>query len=273
MNRAWLIVCATLACSSEPTATTDARSDSRDSTDVVDASASDSVEIRDAQDALVPDSLRADVAADATCLGMPFVFTRPEPFVPTVAVPILRVDIPITPVVTYGRIDVDLDFLRGAWAMPAPATGGIHNIFWLHRGVRGGNWLDNVVMYMNVIGRRAFRLSSNLGITDRAIWSQNIEDGFPSVEGQRYHVETMYDAAGQRRSFRVTQGSSVIANAQDVPVVASIPSRSPYPGGQSAFFLEIGVGAWDPAGGPEVPTYGWEYSNVVIRFHPVAPCP
>ena len=91
-------------------------------------------------------------------------------------------------------------------------------------------------------------------------------------DGRHGSLQLQPDASGATRWYRITNGSTLVSNGRDVPLVSSIPSRE-VGGTASAFFLEIGHGAWDAAVGPEVPTYGWEYRNIVLRFHPIVACP
>jgi hypothetical protein len=215
-----------------------------------------------------------DATAEEASCPEPIVISRPgHLFSPSVSVPVFREDIAMPSGLFLRKVELDLTFTRGPWASPAPANGGIHNIFWLHRGNKGNHWLNNTVGYMNIKGLHALDLSTNLGITDKAVWSQNLTiDSFPTTQGETFSVRYVYDAAGNVFSFAVLQAGKQIGYREGDPLLDVIqaadcwdPAHPAAPG----FFIEIGNLAWDGSGGPEVPTYDWDYADLEIRFFPV----
>jgi hypothetical protein len=209
----------------------------------------------------------------ATCPA-PMVLSRPgHVFTPTVDEPIYREDISLASGLWLRKVEVDLTFTRGPWADPAPPTGGIHNIFWLHRGLQGNHWLNNNVGYMNIKGLHALDVNNNLGITDPDVWSQNLTiNSFPTSEGDRFDVQYVYDAAGNIVSFRVLENGQQIGYREADPLLDVVAAADCWLGAEPTtpgMFLVIGNAAWDGSGGPEVPTYGWDYADLEVRLYPV----
>ncbi len=209
----------------------------------------------------------------------PLVFTWDGPFTPTAAEPVRRRDFDVDDGLVFGRIDVELDVVRGAWASDhAEGTFGMHNVFWLHRGLRGQGWLDNCVGYVNFTAASRLRAESNLGITEGSgLWSDVLSaSGAATAEGARHHVSYSYDAEEGRWWLRLSDAAGTsLAYGEGVARVDHIDGRSPYPHGSSAFFLEIGHVPWTAGhDGPEVATLGWTYSAVEVRFYPLGDsCP
>ncbi len=217
------------------------------------------------------------VASDTSAAACaPLVFEVDAPFTATESDPIRRTDFDIDDGLVFGRIDVELDFVRGPWASAHPdGRLGMHNVFWLHRGLRGNHWLDNSVGYLNFTAATQMRLETNLGITDESVWSDVLSASrCATTEGERYHLHYVYDAAGRRWWFELSsRDGEVICRQEDVPILTEIVGRSPYSRGASAFFIELGHIVWTPEHeGPEVATLGWTYSNVEVRFSPLG-CP
>ncbi len=172
---------------------------------------------------------------------------------------------------TFARIEVEVDFVRGPWATTAPSTGGISNVFWLHRGMAGNHWLNNMVGYLNFKGHGKIEVSTNLGITDPAIWNQALNKSLSTTEGMKYHATYVYDGAGKKMWFRILQDQNELVYREGVPLLDTIDAQDswkPPPQGKPGFFIVIGNEAWDGSGGPEVPTYDWVYTNLVVRFFP-----
>lgn len=210
------------------------------------------------------------------CTGAPLVFQVADAFTPTDASPTRRSDFDVADGLVFGRIDVEVDFVRGPWAASAPSGGGMHNVFWLHRGDRGNHWLDNNVGYLNFMGRRDLQAQTNLGITDPEVWTQDITArSVTTDEGASYHVAYSYDAEGRAYWLELSRAGSTVARAEDVPINTEIVGRDSWSGGSSHFFVEIGHHVWSPSSpGPEVATLGWTYSNLEVRMYPLgSTCP
>jgi hypothetical protein len=211
-----------------------------------------------------------DAGPDAPSCPPPTVFEYAGPFVPSLATPTWRADIDMPSGQVFQRIRVDLDFVRGPWASPAPSSGGISNLFWLHRGKKGNHWLNNVVGYMNFKGHGHIEVNDNLGITDPAIWNQALNQSLATSEGTAYHATYVYNAGGQKYWFSVTEGQTQVAYREGVPLLSEVLAQDSWlANGAPGFFVQIGNVAWDGTA-PEVPTFDWVYSNLVIEFFP--PC-
>ncbi len=209
-----------------------------------------------------------DGAADApSCPAPILVQYAGDFFTPTVATPTWRKDIDMPSGQMFQRIRVDLDFVRGAWASPAPSSGGISNLFWLHRGKKGNHWLNNVVGYMNFKGHGHIEVNDNLGITDPAIWNQALNQALTTTEGTAYHATYVYNAGAHKYWFSVMQGQNEVAHKEGVPLLNEVMGQDSWKNGAPGFFIQIGNVAWNGSA-PEVPTYGWQYSNLVVKFVP-----
>lgn len=212
---------------------------------------------------------------DAQACPPPILISRPgHVFTPSLAAPIYHEDIPMDRDLVLRRIEVDVTFKRGPWASPAPSSGGIHNVFWLHRGRKGDKWLNNCAGYVNIKGLRTLEANDNLGITDAAIWNQAISQSFHAVEGETYEVRYVYDAVGSVYSLKAFHAGQLIVNRSGDPLLDQVEAANCWPGSgcvHPGFFFEMGQPPWDGSGGPEVPSYGWDYSDVELRFYPVCP--
>ena len=236
-----------------------------------DASHGDDARPDEAADASGP---MPDAAAPGPC--SPLVLAAHEPFTPTEAEPFRRTDLDIDDGLVFGRIEVELSFVRGPWAAAHPdGRLGMHNLFWVHRGTRGQDWLDNSVGYLNFTAASQLRLETNLGITDESVWSDVLSgSGCATEEGGRYHIHYVYDAEHHRWWFELTtESGEMVCGREDVPLLDRIDGTSTGRRPASNFFVEIGHAVWTPDhDGPEVATLGWTYSDAEVRLHPLG-CP
>ncbi|MBX7196324.1 MAG: hypothetical protein K1X94_30000 [Sandaracinaceae bacterium] len=230
-----------------------------------------------ALDAATPDAASApDAYEPPTGPCTPLVLDARAPFTPTESEPFRRTDLDIDDGLVFGRIEVELSFVRGPWASAHPdGSLGMHNLFWVHRGTRGQDWLDNSVGYLNFTATTQLRLETNLGITDESIWSDVLSgSGCRTDEGASYHVHYVYDAEHHHWWFELTDAAGEsICGREGVPLLDRIDGTSTGRRPASAFFIEIGHEIWSPGhDGPEVATLDWTYRDAEVRFYPLG-CP
>ncbi len=157
----------------------------------------------------------------------------------------------------YARITVDLDVTPGNWARPAD---GNHNVFWLHRSTR---WAGNVFGYVNIFGpdKDFAKISSNADLPSQNIWAFTKSTTFS--KGEKYHVRYTFDADLRRMEAVFTTKTGTPQETEVARVEGTAPTGRIVADGDS-FFIYFG----HPTGldGPEVPTYGWLYSNLCVQI-------
>lgn len=185
---------------------------------------------------------------DGLVLDVPGLVHQPEPGNER-----KRFDLPIPSGRAYQRVEVELVLGVGQWSETAEDN---HNVFWLQRSER---WRGNVFGYLNVFGppRNAVRVVTTVGhdAGDR----DGVERRAKLAFGASYHVRYVFDAAQGRTETVLAEigGDEVVRIVGEAPV-DEIRSEAP------GFFLALGHGAQEA--GREVPTYGWTYSDVRVRF-------
>ena len=152
---------------------------------------------------------------------------------------------------------VELDIYHGGWNSQNPS--GNHSLFWLHRGACcWPSWANNNFGYGNTFGpnRNEVRIGSNVG------GKHSVPVRVALQPGATYHVEYSYDWIA--RSIELTLTDKATGQVIKTPF---LDAREPVVTDGSGFFMiYFGHGAHEV--GPEVPTYGWEYSNLRVEFIP-----
>lgn len=166
-----------------------------------------------------------------------------------------RIDINLESPLTVKKLILDMDFIPGPWnRSKSPAN---HAIVWLYREKFRGNTIANVNAFSP---KSTLKAAQNIdlgpGIAEAA------EAGVAWEQGKRYHLKYIYDAQNRRVSVELSAGGQVVKRlsfpATSPGGVLDIPSRG----------LIVEFGHWGFEPGPEVASYGWQYSNLKIEFVP-----
>jgi hypothetical protein len=181
----------------------------------------------------------------AFCFELPGTY-----FVPTGAVPVLRLEVPIPKGRFYSRMDIDMTVVHGGWFPAKPD--GFHNFFWLFDGKwSGGTW-----GYVNARGPGKGIVTSlhYVGIPQgrRSTASLLLEPG------ATYRVHYTYDTGrGVIETTFFDAGGAVLAKMTDVAPIKRI-----------VFGSDAGVQLWFGLEGhfEEVPTFGWQYQNFQLSL-------
>lgn len=157
---------------------------------------------------------------------------------------------------TFSNIILDLDFKHGGWNPAAiPGESDNHAIFWLHRGSK---WKANVFGYVNAFGPESDFVKSATNAGQDGIQAKS--QAVTLQPGVTYHVRYEYNTQDNFYEVRITQGGQELVRIRDVPTVDTIRTI------ENLWFVDIGH--MTGAVGPEVPSYGWEYSNLRVEWVP-----
>lgn len=166
-----------------------------------------------------------------------------------------RIDINLERSLVAKKLILDMDFVPGPWnRSKSPAN---HAIVWLYRDRFRGNTIANVNAFSP---KSTLKAAQNIdlgpGIAEAA------EAGVAWEQGKRYHLKYTYDAQIRRVTVELSAGGQPIKKLE-LPATApggvlDIPSRG----------LIVEFGHWGFEPGPEVASYGWQYSNLKIEFVP-----
>ncbi|HEV2846610.1 MAG TPA: hypothetical protein VG477_17280 [Thermoanaerobaculia bacterium] len=166
-----------------------------------------------------------------------------------------RIDINLERPLTVKKLILDMDFTPGPWNRSK--SPGNHAIVWLYREKFRGNTIANVNAFAPKSSLKAAQnIDLGPGIAEAA------EAGVAWEQGKRYHLKYTYDAQIRKVSVELSAGGQLIKRlefpATSPGGVLDIPSRG----------LIVEFGHWGFEPGPEVASYGWQYSNLKIEFVP-----
>ncbi|HXK39791.1 MAG TPA: hypothetical protein VJ837_03085 [Candidatus Paceibacterota bacterium] len=191
--------------------------------------------------------------------GTPYVFTEDGVFhapTPGNETGIVRINLPEEGV-SYGRMTVTFDVINNGWG---PKSDGRHMLFQMSRVNQNQTfgWLD-LYGYANALGpnRNQATLSHGVGLsTTQKIKAQG---AFGMQIGERHRVEYVYDAAGRIITLTITDSSG-----EQMSRVTSFPNVSSINIGNKRFEILFGNPASENQSEP--PSYGWQYSDLEVRF-------
>jgi hypothetical protein len=175
---------------------------------------------------------------------------------PSSANPVRRLEYPV-PGGEYSRLRFQLDFRNGGWY--AGGSQLLHDLFWM---VRNANNRD-MFGYLNFWGpnrnQSLYRHGIGLvtGDKPRLVAPATLQ------VGETYHVDYIYDTAQHFTDLKVTNVSTgaLVVEFQSVPNVNSIHFGS-------ADRITIDFGFVRGVNPLEVPTYGWDYQNLLLELFP-----
>ena len=187
-------------------------------------------------------------AGAAYCFQQPGVF-----FAPTRSEPVKFIDAH-APAGFYSRLRVAYDILHGGWYPQRPH--GAHNLLWIARNRRHFDLFG----YVNIFGPGRSEIIWRHGIAQAHEAKAKISAPAVMMPGQLYRLEYIYDTNARTIDLVITnsQGQAVVdlndrPNTQTVRVDAGDP-------------YSLGLGFYEGENPNEVPTYGWQYRNLVIEF-------
>jgi hypothetical protein len=166
-------------------------------------------------------------------------------FVPSEAKPLIKKPLRTEVGKHFDRVEVSMKVRVGKVHSD---EGALQSLFWLQRGHQ---WNPNVYMYANLKKPGLMKLSSN---TNQPKKVMNVDDApFSFKEGDVLDVEAVYTRNGK---------ATLVINGKSVSVV--IGAQSIVRTKRGMFRLEIGFKEGEA--GPERPSYGWEYSDILVKF-------
>ena len=154
------------------------------------------------------------------------------------------------------RMVLDMDFVPGPWNRSK--SPGNHAIVWLYRAKFRSNTFANVNAFSPP--KMSLKAAQNVDLPP-ADTTQD-DQGVAWVQGQRYHLKYTYDAEHGSVTAVLSSNGATVKTLQfpstapngvlDIPTTGMTVEFGHYPGQE----------------GPEVPSYGWQYSNLRIEFVP-----
>ena len=158
----------------------------------------------------------------------------------------------LAPNKTFSQLVLEMDFTHGGWDPAMPE--GNHAIFWMHRDER---WRGNVYGYVNLFGPP--KNFARLGTYIQEDISPQETKVAVFEPGKTYHVRYILDTASQTGRVILSEGGQEIARLRDTGIGNRITT------GQDGIRVIVGHPARTAGqAGPEVPTYGWNYSNLCV---------
>jgi hypothetical protein len=188
-----------------------------------------------------------DCPPGAACFEIPGVFHAPTPdhqverrqFEP--------------PAGTYSAIHLEMDVYHGGWAEAAEAIR--HNVFWLAHNARN----FDLYGYVNFEKPRTLHLVHGVGMVHGDKPKLRTRADLAPIE--TYHVDYDYDTGAASIDLLVTRGGTDIGHITDTPNITEIVF-----GTGDRITLDFGFEeGLNPA---EPPTYGWEYSSLILHILP-----
>jgi len=164
--------------------------------------------------------------------------------------------IPVQRALTLKRLIVDVDFVPGPWNTSKPNPN--HAIVWVHRG----KFRSNSVVNLNAFGPSKYAIKMNQNVD---LPAGNITVGEAGIELQRgtlYHAKTVYDAQSGRATVTLSSSGQVLRSFSLGTTASNRILNVPSTG------LVAEFGHYSGQEGPEVPTWGWSYSNLRVEMDP-----
>ncbi len=165
-------------------------------------------------------------------------------------------NIPLAKAMSARRVVLDMDFVPGPWNRSK--VPGNHAIVWLYRAKFRSNTIANVNAFSPP--KLSLKAAQNVNLAPGSTTQD--EQGVAWVQGQRYHLKFTYDAEHGTVTAVLSSNGATLKTLQfpgtapngvlDIPATGMTVEFGHYPGQD----------------GPEVPSYGWQYSNLRIEFVP-----
>ncbi len=164
--------------------------------------------------------------------------------------------VPVSRELSLKKMIVEVDFVPGPWNREK--VPGNHAIIWVHRGKFRSNSICNV----NTFGPNKFTVKSNQNVDMPAGTVTAEEMGLQLEQGKKYHLRYVYDAETQNIATEVLANGAVLKRMNMPGTAANRVLTVPATG------LVVEFGHYPGQEGPEIPSYGWSYSNLKIEMIP-----
>ena len=171
-------------------------------------------------------------------------------FKPSKSMPVKRFSFPVPPG-NYERIHFEMDVKNGGWY--ASNKDGKHMLFWL---VKNRNYY--MYGYANFEGPGKNDVIFRHGVAITHPEKIKITAPIAAQEGHTYHLEYTYDTRQNFLKLIVSENGTVLATINGTPNTNVIDFASGDVG-----IIDIGFDGSNPN---EMPTYGWQYSNLKIQW-------
>jgi hypothetical protein len=192
-----------------------------------------------------PPGVATACPAGATCFDAPGLFHTP-----TFGNTTYRQTVNV-PAGTYRQVKVTVDVRNGGWFSSLPD--GIHNIFWLFNG----DW-RSTLGYINVRGpgKNVMTALTHAGMSS----PDRPKAGLSMTPGQTYTLEWVYNASGRQISTILRSASGDVASSINQGAGRNVIASD------GTFDLWVGNPDHRNEGYLEIPSIGWNYSNLHIEF-------
>jgi hypothetical protein len=188
-----------------------------------------------------------DCPPGAACFEVPGLFHAPTP-----EHQVERIEF-TPPAGTYSAIHLEMDVYHGGWDASAEAVR--HNIFWLAHNARN----FDLYGYVNFEKTNRLHLVHGVGMVHGDKPKLRVAADLAPFED--YHIDYDYDPGSANLDLLVTRSGADIGHITDTPNITEIVFAS---GDRITLDFGFAEGV-NPA---EPPTYGWEYSNLVLHILP-----
>jgi hypothetical protein len=165
---------------------------------------------------------------------------------------IIRIPVPQT--LALRQMTIDWDVTPGPWSTKNRA--GAHALIWLYRGKFRSNTVANVNFYGP--NKNFMKVNQNIDLPQGA--NTNASGNMTLQQGKVYHYHYVYDSAAKAIVVTVAQDGHVLRTVRLPASAANGTLTIPATG------LLADFGHFSTQKGPEVPTWGWSYSNLRVEM-------
>lgn len=158
------------------------------------------------------------------------------------------------------KMTVEWDVNTGPWHKKTPH--GNHAMIWLHRGrFRSGS-----IVNVNAFGPKKNFVKMNQNVDLSAGGNTNTKMGVALQSGNEYHVRSTYDAANKKAFTELFENGVVLKRMEITATARNRTLLVPVFGysEKGALFAEFGHNKGQHF--PELPSYGWRYSNLRVEM-------
>ncbi len=159
------------------------------------------------------------------------------------------------------KMVLEWDVTPGPWHAKNPS--GNHAMMWMHRG----RFRSNTVTNVNAFGpKKSFvKMNQNVDMTATTNTSQKM--GYQLVTNSLYNMRYTYDAANKKVTLDLYQGGALVKKTEMPGTARGRTLMVPMSGfsDKGALFAEFGHFAGQHP--PEMPSYGWRYSNMRVELY------
>lgn len=159
------------------------------------------------------------------------------------------------------KMTVEWDVNVGPWHKKTPH--GNHAMIWMHRGrFRSGS-----IVNVNAFGPKKSFVKMNQNVDLSAGGNTNTKMGIALQPGRQYHLRNTYDAANKRSFTELFEDGALLKKMEITATARNRTLLLPVFGysEKGSLFAEFGHNRGQHF--PELPSYGWRYSNLRVEMH------